>query len=95
MAPDEQDTVHELSDTRREIMDVTSADYGHAVRSVHSKSHGIIEAELEILPDLPTELAQGMFSKAGRHQAVIRISTNPGDLPHDSISVPRDPVSST
>lgn len=88
-APDEAQVIRDLCDTLRDIMETTSRDYGHAVRAVHAKSHGIIRGELEILPDLPAELAQGIFAHPGRHPAIIRISTNPGDLLHDSISVPR------
>ena len=87
--PDESLVIDELSETLRDIMETTSRDYGHAVRSVHAKSHGILRGELEILPGLPAELAQGIFARPGRHGAIIRISTNPGDLLHDSISVPR------
>ncbi|WP_136686139.1 catalase family protein [Falsirhodobacter xinxiangensis] len=89
VAPDEAETIRELVETLRGIMEVTAADYGHAVRSVHAKSHGIIKGELEVLADLPPELAQGMFARPGRHSAILRISTNPGDILHDSISVPR------
>lgn len=89
VAPDEGDTIRDLSDALRGIQETTSSDYGHAVRAVHAKSYGIIRGDLEILPDLPAELAQGMFARPGRHGAIIRISTNPGDLLHDAISVPR------
>lgn len=89
VAPAEAQTIRELSETLHDILETTSRDYGHAVRAVHAKSHGIIRGELEILADLPPELAQGLFARPGRHPAIIRISTNPGDILHDSISVPR------
>ncbi len=66
-APDEAQVIRDLSDTLRGILETTSQDYGHAVRAVHAKSHGIIRGELEILPGLPTELAQGIFAHPGRH----------------------------
>ncbi|SNR46727.1 catalase [Paracoccus sediminis] len=89
VAPDEEQVIRDLSETLRDILDITSRDYGHAVRAVHAKSHGIIRGELDILPDLPPELAQGLFARPGRHPAILRISTNPGDLLHDGVSVPR------
>lgn len=89
VAPDEPQVIRDLSETLRDILKTTSRDYGHAVRAVHAKSHGILRGELEVLPNLPAELAQGIFARPGRHGAIIRISTNPGDLLHDSISVPR------
>ena len=88
-APDEAQVICDLSDTLRAILETTSRDYGHAVRAVHAKSHGILRGELEILPGLPPELAQGIFARPGRHGAILRISTNPGDLLHDGVSVPR------
>lgn len=89
IAEDEHETIDGLNAALHDILETTSADYGHAVRSVHAKSHGIIEGELEVLSNLPPELAQGMFANPGTHTAVLRISTNPGDLLPDSISVPR------
>ncbi|MDB5665687.1 MAG: catalase [Cypionkella sp.] len=88
-APDEAETIQGLKGALTEILETTSAHYGHAVRSVHAKSHGLIAATLEVLPDLPEELAQGVFANPGLFQAVLRISTNPGDLLPDSISLPR------
>lgn len=88
-SPDETDTIRDLIDVLQDIMQVTAKEYGHAVRSVHAKSHGIIRAELDVLDGLPDELAQGLFAVPGRYPAILRLSTNPGDILHDSISVPR------
>jgi hypothetical protein len=87
--PDEAETQKGLNAALHDILETTSKDYGHAVRSVHAKSHGILEGELEVLDGLPPELSQGLFAKPGRYSAIMRISTNPGDILHDSISVPR------
>jgi hypothetical protein len=35
---------------------------------------------------LPPELAQGLFAKAGVHGAILRMSTNAGDILPDSIA---------
>ncbi|MDX6807646.1 catalase family protein [Terrihabitans rhizophilus] len=85
----EAETIKGIEEALLGILETTSADYGHAVRSVHAKSHGLLEAELEVLADLPPELAQGLFARPGRYPAIMRFSTNPGDVLHDSISVPR------
>lgn len=85
----EAEVIRSLNDTLAEIMDTTSADMGHAVRAVHAKSHGLIEGVLEVPDGLPPELAQGLFARPGTHPALIRISTNPGDILDDSVSVPR------
>ena len=87
--PDEPEVIEQLNGSFHDILDTTSKDYGHGVRAVHAKAHGIAKGTLRIRGDLPPELAQGLFARAGEYEAVIRISTNPGDLLDDSISVPR------
>ncbi len=86
---DEADTVAGLEDALRQIMETTARDLGHAIRSVHAKSHALIVGTLTVLPDLPPDLAQGLFARPGEHPALLRISTNPGDLLPDSVSLPR------
>ena len=34
----------------------------------------MLKAEVEILDNLPEELAQGIYAKPGKHQAVVRFS---------------------
>src|SRR6266404_4321135 len=67
----------------------TFADGGHALRSVHAKTHGILQGYLEVDTDLPGDLAQGLFAKPGRYPVVMRFSTVPGDILDDSVSTPR------
>ena len=86
---DEADTTRELIDVLRTILETTSDDYQHAVRSVHAKSHGLLDAELTVLDGLPPVLAQGLFATPGNHPIVMRLSTNPGDILDDSVSTPR------
>ncbi|MFS0736826.1 catalase family protein [Sphingomonas sp. 1P06PA] len=88
-APDEAETVAALEEQFKHILDTTSQDYGHAVRSVHAKGHGLARGTLTVADDLPTELAQGLFARPGRYEAILRISTNAGDILDDSISLPR------
>jgi len=87
--PDEGETIEQLNASFREILETTSKDYGHAVRAVHAKAHGIARGTLTVASGLPAELAQGIFAQPGEHEAVIRISTNPGDILDDSIALPR------
>src|SRR5450631_1332054 len=78
-----------LLETLRKISETTFKDAGHATRSVHAKSHGLLRAELRVLDGLPPALAQGIFAKAGRWPVVMRLSTIPGDILDDSVSTPR------
>ena len=86
---DETETIKGLGEQVKAIQDKTTADYGTAVRGIHAKGHSIVSGTLEILPNLPPELAQGLFATARRHEALLRFSTLPGDILDDSVSVPR------
>ena len=86
---DEQATIQELNETFDKILDTTSKDYGHAVRSVHAKAHAILQGTLTVASGLPPELAQGMFATPGEHAVFMRLSTNAGDILPDTISLPR------
>ncbi len=86
---DEREAVAKLDRSLRSILDTTSKDYGHAVRSVHAKGHGIVTGTFEISDGLPPELAQGLFAAPGRYEAILRFSTAPGDILDDAVSAPR------
>lgn len=87
--PDEDETVDELNEAFDTILEKTSEDYSHAVRSVHAKAHGILEGTLIVESDLPEELAQGLFARPGEHRVFMRLSTNAGDILPDAVSLPR------
>ncbi|WP_377295707.1 catalase family protein [Rhizobium sp. SGZ-381] len=87
--PDEPQLAQALADTLLSISYKTYADSAHAIRAVHAKSHGLLSAEVEVLDNLPPELAQGVFAEPGTYEAIIRLSTTPGDILHDSVSAPR------
>ena len=87
--PDEEAIFDEVSDTMRKISVALNDQYRHAVRSVHAKSHGLLKAELKVLADLPEPYAQGLFASSATYGAMMRFSTNPGDILADSVSTPR------
>jgi hypothetical protein len=86
---DEAKTIQGLIATMRYIHEKTFADGGHAIRSVHAKTHGILEGCLEVNADLPSDLALGLFATPGRYPVVMRFSTIPGAILDDSASTPR------
>ena len=86
---DEAATADGLVTTLRTISETTFANGGHALRSVHAKSHALLHGEIEILPGLPEVLAQGLFAQPATYPVVMRISTIPGDILDDNVSVPR------
>ncbi|EKE43231.1 hypothetical protein OCGS_2822 [Oceaniovalibus guishaninsula JLT2003] len=87
--PDEDETIGGLRDALGEILETTAETHDHAIRSVHAKAHGVLQARLTVLSDLPAEYAQGLFATPGTHQAIMRFSTNPGDILDDFIALPR------
>ncbi len=86
---DEAQTTQGLIDTMAGISETTLKDTGCPLRSVHAKSHALVEGQLEVKGDLEPVLAQGLFAKPGRYPVVMRFSTIPGDLLADSVSTPR------
>lgn len=86
---DEAETAQQLRETMHKIREKTFEDGGRALRSVHAKSHGLLEGRLEVPGDLHPVLAQGLFARPGRYPVVMRLSTIPGDLLDDSVSTPR------
>ncbi len=87
--PGEAETIQGLNQAFSTILQTTAKDYGHAVRSVHAKAHGILEGRLVVAGGLPPELAQGLFARPGEHKVYMRISTNAGDILQDAITLPR------
>ena len=85
----EQETCAQLLQTLQGISSTTYADSGHATRSVHAKSHGLLHGRLQVLDNLAPELAQGLFATPAGYDVVMRISTIPGDILDDNVSVPR------
>jgi hypothetical protein len=88
-ADDEAETNDGLIETLGKISRTTFEHSGHASRSVHAKSHGVLRGELEVLGGLPVHLAQGLFAKPGIYAVAMRLSTIPGDILDDSVSTPR------
>jgi hypothetical protein len=89
--PEDQEaaTSFDLKDTMHGISLKTYQDSGHAIRSVHAKTHGLLLGELTVAEGLPAVYAQGLFAKAGSYPVVIRLSTTPGDILADDVSTPR------
>jgi len=87
--PQERATEDGLVSTLRSISETTLKDEGRALRSVHAKSHALLQGEMVVASDLPPELAQGLFARAGRYPVILRLSTIPGDVLDDDVSVPR------
>ncbi|WP_460156112.1 catalase family protein [Pseudomonas sp. S2_H10] len=56
------------------------------LRDAHAKAHGCVKAEVQVLPELPIELRQGVFSEPGKTwQATLRLSNGNAYPQFDSI----------
>src|SRR5258707_13940305 len=71
LEPDEAKTIQGLIAAMRYVNEKTLADGGHAIRSVHAKTQGILEGYLEVDAHPPCELAQGLFANPGRYPIVM------------------------
>jgi hypothetical protein len=85
----EAETTEHLISTIGTIQTKVYEDSGHAHRGVHAKSHGVLVGEFKVHPGLPPILAQGLFATPATHPVVMRLSTIPGDVLDDNVSVPR------
>lgn len=86
---EETKTTFDLKDVMHSISVKTFEDSGHANRSVHAKTHGLLVGELTVLDGLPPAYAQGLFAQAGTYPVAMRLSTTPGDILDDNVSTPR------
>ena len=78
-----------LIETITKIQTTVYEDSGTAMRGVHSKAHGVLSGTIRVLADLPPVLAQGLFATPGTYPVIMRLSTIPGDVLDDAVSVPR------
>jgi hypothetical protein len=53
------------------------------VRDAHAKGYGLARGEVEILGGLPAPYAQGIYSRPGRHEALIRFSNGTNHIGAD------------
>ena len=87
--PDEADTIQAMQETLLSIARIMADHTGHARRSVHAKSHGLLRGELRVLDGLPPAFAQGIFAQPRTYPVVMRLSTPPGEELPDNVSTPR------
>ncbi len=56
---------------------------GRLDRALHAKGQLGLEAEFEVLPDLPADVRQGLFATPGMHRAYVRYSNGAGSVQSD------------
>ncbi|WP_278394252.1 catalase family protein [Acinetobacter venetianus] len=78
LQPNEALLAQEISKTIEQTIR-TQYQNGHALRDAHPKAHGCVQAEFQVLNDIPKQLAQGVFIPNKTYQAWIRFSNASGD----------------
>ncbi|MHB8968891.1 MAG: catalase family protein [Pirellulaceae bacterium] len=71
---DEADDIQRVVQALELILGRSQAKTGQFRADVHVKTHGYADGEFRVLPNLPDELAQGLFQHDGVYRAVVRFS---------------------
>ncbi len=58
---------------------------GVARRDAHTKAHGCVKAEFSVDPDIPADLAHGVFQPGARYAALLRYSNGTPGAPRPDI----------
>jgi hypothetical protein len=86
----EERAIDQIIATMRREGHITQERYGHAVRTSHAKSHGLVNGELQVLHNLAEELRQGLFAAPRTYPVIVRLAHVPGELLDDRrVSTPR------
>ena len=80
----EQDDIRRVVQSIEQILQQGHAKSGKPLPDVHAKSHGCAKGEFRVLPNLPAELAQGLFRHPRTYDAVVRFSNSSGQMNPDS-----------
>ncbi|MGN8000824.1 hypothetical protein [Sphingomonas sp. 22176] len=71
---DEEALMRELETMMVDLARLVHEKHGHAFHGTHAKLTGLMTGMVEVLPDLPPELAQGMFATRRSYEAVVRLA---------------------
>jgi len=77
MEPDFERSLQAVLDDMKQHMrgSLKTEGIGLVVRNAHAKGYGLARGEFEILSGMPSEYAQGIYAKPGRHEEMDRIYT--------------------
>src|SRR5512141_1496597 len=82
---DEADDIQRVLQALELILSRSQAKSGQFRADVHVKTHGYAQGEFRVLPNLPDELAQGLFEKNDVYSAVVRFSNAASQPQPDAI----------
>ena len=83
--PDEADDIQRVLDALRRLLARTQTKSGEFRSDVHVKIHGCAGGEFRVLPNLPEELAQGLFGRDATYPAKVRFSNSASQPQPDAV----------
>ncbi len=83
--PEEPEAIQRVIQALELILARDHAKSGQFRADVHVKTHGYAQAEFNVLPNLPDELAQGLFERDEIYTAVVRFSNSASQVQADAI----------
>ena len=87
--PDEAEAIDGIIAAMTKQSEIVAGREHHTVRASHAKSTGVVVGELIVQPNLPAELAQGLFAKPGTYEVAVRFAQGPGEITSDKMSTHR------
>jgi hypothetical protein len=83
--PDFDRTLQAILDGMKERMrgSIQAEGIGRMMRDAHAKGYGLARAEVEILSGLTEPFAQGIYTKPGRYEAMVRFSNGTNHVGDD------------
>jgi hypothetical protein len=82
---DEADDIQRVIQALELILARSQAKSGQFRADVHVKTHGCAQGELRVLPNLPDDLAQGLFEHDCVYSAIVRFSNSASEPQPDAI----------
>ncbi|NQV23200.1 MAG: catalase family protein [Rhodopirellula sp.] len=82
---DEAKDIERVVQAMKLLLSRSHASSGEFRADVHVKAHGYAQGEFRVLPNLPDELAQGLFEHEGVYQTVVRFSNAASQSNADAI----------
>ncbi|MBC7965193.1 MAG: catalase family protein [Fuerstia sp.] len=82
---DEAEDIQRVVKAMQVLLARHQAKSGEFVADVHVKPHGYVKGEFRVLPNLPEELAQGLFEHESVYSAVVRFSNAASQAQADAL----------
>jgi catalase len=82
---DEVDDIRQVIEALDKILKLSRERSGRFQGDVHVKVHGCATADFRVLPNLPAELAQGVFAQVRTFSAVVRFSNSASQRQSDFV----------